>query len=212
MNTKLIKLFTLVFFLMPLISFAQIDYGMSLAGGVSNIYVLDLDDNSKTVNYFRPYPKLSVGGFIIERISNSRYSFEQGISFERSGSVVWLPLDIYEDLINEGYEAEQSCSFNTYQVSVPLKMKYDFENWLAFVLGINNTFYLTDYEYFVNRFYAIGGILGADIKIGRKFVFGLQCNADFSHTGKCDESSASIFYHYYGVSAKFSVLLGSFKK
>jgi len=194
----------------PLVCSAQLNYGISISGGASNIYKINKERNVEYYNYFKMLPSFSVDGFIIEKIKNSRYSFEQGVSFESSGAEVWIPSKIWEDLISEGYYYDQMWSFRTYQLSVPLKVRFDFEKWLTFHAGLSNTFYIKGRDNYVSKKYALRGEVGADVLIKQRYIVGIKGSYDLTPTGRFQDDDIS--FHYYSASLKVGVLLNSFKK
>lgn len=211
MKTK--NIFIIIFLtnlVFPLVCSAQFNYGVSISGGASNIYKIDKDINTNNANYFEMLPSFSVDGFIIEKIKNSRYSFEQGVSFESSGAEVWIPLKKWEDMVAAGINWDRMWHFRTYQLSIPLRVRFDFEKWLTFHAGLSNTFYIKGEDYYVNRKYSLRGEAGADVLIKQRYIVGIKGSYDLTPTGRFQDDDIS--FHYYNASLKVGVLLNSFKK
>lgn len=210
MKTKI--LFLPVFIatiLSPYICSSQVNYGFSGKIGVSNICKID-KDKSGLDNYFEFSPQYSIDGFIIEKIRDSRCSFEQGLSFESSGAEVWITLYRYEDIIASGIDVDRMWSFRTYQLLVPLKIKYDFEEWLTFYAGVSNVFFLKGQSSLVNKTYTLRGELGADVLIKKRYMIGINGGYDLLPSGRFNNED--IYLHYYNLSLKIGMLLKSPEK
>ncbi len=178
-----------------------------MSGGISNISILDKDSKVKIKHYYEPLPAFSVKGFIIEPVGSKRYSFEQGLSLETFGAEHNTPWDLYNDIKKEmpDYEFEQSYNKRTFQITVPLLLRYNFEKWLVVHTGINNVFYLKQEQHMVTNWYTLRGEIGFDIIIKNLFIVGANGTYDLTPSGRY--VSYDIFNRYYSATLKLGYIL-----
>lgn len=210
MELRKLLMMLMAVLLLPLFTSAQIKYGISFYGGASSIKINDNDRNNGLASEFRPSSHFSFEGFVVEFSNKSHFSFEQGVSLETSKVEDWINDKRYQDFLEYGYNYPQYYSFSTYQLCIPLKVKYDFEKWLAFHIGVSNVFYLKKQENFVNNTYSLRGELGADVTIAERYIIGIKGSYDVTPSGQL--KNCNIFTHYYSLSVKAGILLSSFCK
>jgi hypothetical protein len=199
-----------LFVVLCLCSYSQIKYGIAFSGGVSNIIISDKDPISLFGNYFEPSSMVSVDGLFLERNPNSRISFEQGISLETLSSECGIPEKDYEEMKAEilGFNQPRTFTVNSYQLAVPLRVRYDFEKWLVFHAGVSNAFYLIPSKKsanIINRLYSLRGEAGADFIIAKKFLTGIKYSQDFTPCGQF--STDKIYFHSQSLSLRLGLLL-----
>ena len=100
-----------------------------------------------------------------------------------------IPVDKYEDMKENipGFSSPQNWPERSLGLTVPLKVKYQFEKWLVFQAGISNTFYLykiVGNDYTISNLYAFRGEVGADFLLGKKIFAGINYSQDLTPCGK----------------------------
>ncbi len=210
MTTRKILLMLIIGLLLPVFTSAQIKYGISVYGGASNIKINNNDRTISAADDLHPSSHFTFEGFIVEFNKKSRFSFEQGISFETSGVENWIGDEIYQYYLERGVIYSKYYTYRTYQLCIPLRVKYNFKEYLAFHAGVSNVFYLKKQENYVNNTYALRGELGADVTIAERYIIGIKGSYDITPCGQYLHHD--IFMHYYSLSLKAGILLSSFKK
>ena len=97
----------------------------------------------------------------------------------------------------------------SWQLAIPLKVKYEANTWLSFFAGVNNIFFINNNK-IINHKYTLRGEVGADFLLANRFILGLEGGYDILPSGQFQDDK--IFFHYYHVSAKVGILLSSLKK
>jgi len=205
---KLLALFLLLG--LSFTAFSQVHFGIASSVGASRIIISDNDPTTNVANYFKPLSMCSFDFFIIEKKSDSRLSFEQTFSLETTGSESWLSDKRYEVLINSipGYIYPQHHTERSLQITIPLKIKYDFEKWLIFHAGISNAFYfqrIAGNDYTISRVYALRGVAGVDFMFCKKLFAGINYAQDLNPCGQA--STDKIYYHFQSLSLRIGYIL-----
>jgi hypothetical protein len=141
----------------------------------------------------------------LERIRNSRWSLEQSLNIESTGTQNTTPMDDWDDIMEyvsyrislgadpSDYEDyKQNWEERSIQITIPLRIKYDFEKWLIIHAGLSNTFIMDGDEYFtINKSYVLRGEAGVDILLGKKLFAGIIYSHDLT---PCAEALDYSFY------------------
>lgn len=191
-------------------STAQINYGVTVSGGVSNINLVQKDKHTRFGNYFTASTQAAFDLFVSEKLKSKPISFEQGISVETFAAKQNIPKKDYEDILlyypNLGPRVSE---LRSWQLAIPLKVKYEANTWLSFFAGVNNIFFINNNK-IINHKYTLRGEVGADFLLANRFILGLEGGYDILPSGQFQDDK--IFFHYYHVSAKVGILLSSLKK
>lgn len=191
---------------------SQIRYGLSLNAGLSNLFELNqsymYDEKGyrikdlfeyNSVNFCTYSSAFAIEGFIIEPLKQSRYSLEQGLMFESISYYFNTPEVIFtNDTIHANKWEERFLS-----VGIPLKMRYGFEKWLVFYVGVNNIFHVYDNNETVLSepvIYTLRGEVGADFILFSKLILGAKYAHDITPFSKLTDFDVS--YRFEIISLK----------
>lgn len=191
---------------------ARVHYGFSVNAGLSNLYELNhsylYDENGyrikgqleyNSVNYFTSSSMYALEGFVIEPLEQTRFSLEQGLMLESTSYFFNTPEIIFtKDTIFSNKWEERFVS-----VGIPLRVRYEFENWLTFYLGVNNIFHVYDNnEIIYNKplLYTLRGEAGVDFTLFSHLIVGAKYAHDISPFTKLSDYDVS--YRFEIVSLK----------
>ena len=190
-------------------STAQLNYGITVSGGVSNLSKIEKNKINSYANYFTESPQFSFELFVSEKLKAKPISFEQGISVENFGFIQNVPKKYYDDAIIFFPDLQRMYEGRTWHLAIPLKVKYEVKKWVGLFAGINNVF-IVQQDLPINQKYALRGELGADFLLANRYILGLEGGYDILPSGMNKESG--FYFRYYHASAKVGILLSSFKK
>jgi hypothetical protein len=191
---------------------AQIRYEISLNAGESNLFESNhsylYDDEGYRIrnmyeynlsNYFTYNSTFQLECLISESIRDSKVSLEQGLMFETVSYYFNIPEIIFaNDTIHSNKWEERFWS-----LGIPLRIRYGFENWLEFYVGVNNIFHVyenNDILYSAPLAYTLRGECGADFIFFRKFILGAKYSHDITPFSKLNNYDVS--YRFEIVSLK----------
>jgi len=191
-------------------STAQLNYGITLSGGLSKVDLVENDLHTGYGRYFTAAPQAAFDFFVSEKLKTKPISFEQGISIETFATMQNMSKADYEYILlyfpDFGPRVYES---RTWQLAVPLKVKYEVNNWFAFFVGVNNIFFIKN-SLTTNKKYALRGEIGTDFLLAKRYIIGIEGGYDILPSGHIQNEN--IFFHFYHASAKVGILLSSFKK
>lgn len=190
--------------------FSQINYGLKLNYGLSNLNVVDKEPRVKMSGYYEALPLYVIHTFISENIRDSKYSFEQGIAFESSSSEFNMAKNAIKYMKEHYPDSIFSTCWNdrNYQLTIPLSLRYRIKPWLYIVTGIDNVFYLSEKNYEINRRYTLRGRIETQAILNKRFIVGLKGTYDITPSGQV-LSKERIYYKYYTASLSFGILLSN---
>jgi len=190
-------------------STAQIMYGITASGGVSNLSKIEKLRINNYANYFTESPQFSFELFVSEKLKAKPISFEQGISVENFGFIQNVPKKYYDDAIIFFPDLQRMHEGRTWHLAIPLKVKYEVKKWVGLFAGISNVFIVRQ-DIPINQKYALRGELGADFLLANRYILGIEGGYDILPSGM--DKEYGFYFRYYYVSAKVRILLSSLKK
>ena len=190
-------------------STAQINYGVTVSGGVSNINLVQKDKHTRFGNYFTASTQAAFDLFVSEKLKSKPISFEQGISVENFGFIQNVPKKYYDDAIIFFPDLQRMHEGRTWHLAIPLKVKYEVKKWVGLFAGISNVFIVRQ-DIPINQKYALRGELGADFLLANRYILGIEGGYDILPSGM--DKEYGFYFRYYYVSAKVGILLSSLKK
>lgn len=189
--------------------FSQINYGFKVYSGISDLRKIQKDPYQRYSPYFKALPLYGAEIFTGQNLRNSRYSFEQSIALE-SVAAEYNWADYVIDFMQEDFPDSTfitSWENRHYLISIPLKIKYQFEPWLCIIAGLDNVFYVSKKDHHINQLYALRGRLGFEVTINNKFLIGINSTTDITPSG-IFVPYESIYFKYYTASLSLGIVLG----
>ncbi|HKM93758.1 MAG TPA: hypothetical protein VJY41_08915 [Prolixibacteraceae bacterium] len=200
----------------PNVSSGQIKYGIAINGGGSNLmlrnksFIYDeegsiVGKSYNSVNFYTSNYMYGIEGFVIEPLRQSKFSLEQGLAFE---SVSYFNNIPQVEFANDTIFAK-NWEERFYDLSIPLKIRYNITKWFVLNGGIDNVFNLKlKSEVGSNlhsNIYRLKGELGFDVIFFEKLILGCKYSNDITPLYRY-QNDDRVSFRIQSVSVKLGVV------
>ncbi|MBN2648857.1 MAG: hypothetical protein JXR50_03850 [Prolixibacteraceae bacterium] len=191
-NKALALLFAVVLISISSRSMGQIQFGVTVKGGMCKVieenrnftyddggYIIIPDDSYYDYGGFTSAKIFAIEGNIIERITSSRFSFEQafGVEYKEIKEDYTQMYNNQTSKLNSG----TSISFN-----IPVKCRYSLSGKIDTYIGLNNIFNLSTDYYIAHNPYNLRAVVGLDIMLYNRCLLGIEYGHDITSYGNFD--------------------------
>lgn len=179
-NSKIsaVLIFMLTF---PSIAFSQIKFDIHANYGVSNFIEKNNELSVVTGNYYTSLPSFTVGTEVLYSFNNSKFGIISGINISSFASENHMS----DDFNDPNYKGPRSWDERFNSLLVPLKLNYQFEEWIHLYAGFANTIHLTKPKDIILQKinnYTFNFTGGVDFIIKKKVIIGAMYYRDIRPT------------------------------
>ncbi len=162
------------------VSFAQIKYSVHANCGISNFIEKNKEPSLITANRYTRLPSFTVGTEGLYTFNNSKIGIISGVNISLFASENHMPDDFEVPPFSPPYTGPMEWKEKLYSLSIPLKLNYNFEEWLHFNAGFANTFHLKNDNISAKKIniYTLSFVGGFDFVIKKKFTIGAMYYRD----------------------------------
>jgi hypothetical protein len=179
MNNKSSLIFLML--ILPNLTIAQIKFGIHANYGISNIIEKNNESSVVDGNYYSSLPSYSIGSDAFYSFNDSNFGIISGLNFSSFASENHLP----DDFIDPNYKGQRKWVEKFHSLSFPIKLNYQFEEWIHLNVGIANTIHLTKTKDITTKKindYTLNFTGGIDFIIKQRMVIGVMYYRDLLPT------------------------------